>query len=324
MAGGLYAFTVKAQPSMTLNGPASFTILAGTSVSMNGLVLTPAVDFSVTGPNQFNQNTTLTHAVSGIHISRVYKWTNLLNTFQGEVGFYYNDAELNGLQETSLILQLYDGNRWNPFTTVLSRNTGTNLVRTAVNGYALDEFTLTDALTILPLVWGPVTASRVQEKVYIKWKAYGAETGDHFGVERSMNSADWYPVAAPVQASAGEKNYVLEDKDAPHSKTFYRIRLVPANGDPGTLSRMAMIPAIQAANITVYPNPVKDMVTVQCSMTGVRQLKLYSAAGMLVQSALPGNVSFYSINTASLAPGHYLLQLTLSDNTISSFPLIKK
>jgi len=324
MAGGLCAFTVKAQPSVTLGGSASFTILAGTPVFMNGAVLTPAADFSVTGPNQLNQNTTTTHAAHGTYISRVYKWTNALNTFQGEIGFYYSDAELNGLPETSLILQLHDGNDWNPFTTVLSRNTGTNLVRTAVNGYALDEFTLTDALTILPLVWGPVTASRVQDKVSVKWKAYGTETGDLFMVERCMNGADWYPVAAPVQAYAGEKNYVMEDRDAPHGKTFYRIRLVPANGNTETLSRIVTIQASQTSKVTVYPNPVKDILTVQSSTAGIQQLKLYSAAGRFVYGVSPGNVSFYSLNTALLAPGYYLLQLTLSDNTVSSFPLIKK
>lgn len=324
MAGGLCAFTIKAQPSVNLNGPASFTILTGTPVYMNGLVLTPAADFSVTGPNQLDQNTTLTHAAHGIYVLRAYKWAHALNTFQGEVDFYYNDAELNGLQETSLILQLHDGNQWTPFTTVLSRNTGTNLVRTAVNGYALDEFTLTDVLTILPLVWGPVTASRVQGKVSVKWTAYGTETGGHFRVERSMSGADWYPVAAPVQAYAGEKDYALEDRDALPGKTFYRIRLVQANGGPGTLSRITMIPAIQASKVIVYPNPVKDIVTIQSSTAGIQQVKLYSATGRSMYVVSPGGVSFYSFNTASLDPGYYLLQLTLSDNTVSSFPLIKK
>jgi hypothetical protein len=291
---------------------------------MNGLVLTPAANFSIAGPNQLNLNTTLVHAASGTHILRVYKWTNPLNVFQGEIGFYYNDAELNGLTEAFLILQLHNGINWTPFTTGLVRNTGSNLVRTTVNNYTLEECTLTDQLTILPLVWGAITASRVQDKAYVKWTAYGVKAGDHFIVERSSDGVHWKAVAAPVQAYAGEEHYTVEDRDAPAGKTFYRVQLVQANSESGSWSRMAMIPAVQVNQVAIYPNPVKDIITVQSSANGIRQINMYSSTGRLVYSASPGGVSFSSFNTATLAPGYYLLQLVLADHTLTSFPIIKK
>jgi len=325
-AGSLCAVPVTAQPSLSVSGSTSFTILAGTPVDMNGLVLTPAADFLITAPAQLDLNTTLAHTAAGTHVLRVYKWSSTLNIFRGEIGFYYNDAELNGLAKTSLVLQLHNGVSWTPFTTGLIRNTGSNLVRTTVNNYALDELTLTDELTLLPLVWGPVIAYRAQDKAYVKWKAGAVKKEDRFIVERSNDGTDWHPVAAPVQ-SHGEPYdgfYTLEDTRAPAGKTFYRVRLVYADGTTGSWSRMVMIPAAHMAQVTVYPNPVEDRLTIQSSLIGIRQINLYNATGRSVYSASTGNIAFYSLAATAFPPGYYWLQLVLADNTITSFPIIKK
>ncbi|NII26039.1 T9SS type A sorting domain-containing protein [Pseudoflavitalea sp. X16] len=326
VAGLLCAISVAAQPSLTLNGTTSLTILAGTPVSMNGLVLTPAAGFSIDAPNALNKNTTLTNgAMDGIYISSVYKWDNTLSAFNGTVGFYYADAELNGLSETTLILQLHTGVKWRAFTSNLSRNTGSNLVNTLVNNYALNELTLTDELTVLPLEWGAVRAFRKDGKAIVQWSAYDAEPGDHFIVERSSTGADWQPVGEPVPAitTPGHHTYSIEDDQAPDAQSFYRIKLVYGNGNTGGM-RMTMVPAIKDGQVTVYPNPVKDKLTLQSSVAGISRIQVYDAAGKLVHSVAPGNVSFYSFDTQVLLPGYYRLRLTLANGRVLWYPVMKQ
>lgn len=326
VAGLLCAISVAAQPALTLNGTTSLTILAGTPVSMNGLVLTPAAGFSINAPNALNKNTTLNNgAMDGIYLSRVYKWDHTLSAFNGTVGFYYADAELNGLSEPALVLQVHTGIKWRAFTTGLSRNTGSNLVNTLVNNYALNELTLTDALTVLPLEWSTVRAFRRDGKAIVQWSAYGAEPGDHFIVERSSSGTDWLPVGEPVSAIIipGHHTYSIADDQVPDAQTFYRIKLMYGNGNTGSM-RMAMVPAIKDGQVTVYPNPVKDRLTLQSSVAGISVIQVYDATGKLVHSAASGNVSFYSFGTSLLLPGYYRLRLTLTNGRTLWYPVIKQ
>lgn len=319
--------SVIAQPTLTLNGTTSFTILAGTPVSMNGLVLTPAANFSIAAPNQLDKNPTLSHIVTDPYVARAYKWSNTLPTFQGVVGFNYADGELNSIPESALILQVHTGSLWQPFTTNVTRNTAINLINTDVSNIALNELTLTDAATLLPLQWGNITAYRQNGTAIVRWAALDAVPGDHFVVERSQTGrAGWQPVSLPLPANTnrGDRQYMVEDVSVPAERTFYRVKLINGNSYAGSLSRMVMVPAVLTETVVVYPNPVTDKLSLQSTGTGIRAVNVYNAAGKLVYSVAPGNVFFYSFNTRLLTPGYYRLQVILANAAIVWYPVVKK
>ena len=109
-------------PIFTILPGTSHVIKSGTVVSMDGLVITPSKDFSLTG-NSLTRKPTATNATTNTNINNYYAFSANTNAFTGMVRFNYADAELNGLNEADLKLNIYSPSRWN-----LQQNTSVNTI----------------------------------------------------------------------------------------------------------------------------------------------------------------------------------------------------
>ena len=127
-------------PIFTILPRTNHVIKSGTVVSMNGLVITPSRDFSLTG-NSLTRKPTATNATTNTNITNYYAFSANTNAFTGMVRFNYADAELNGLNEADLKLNIYSPNRWNlqPNTIV---NTIDNFTQNNLTAVAMRELTL--------------------------------------------------------------------------------------------------------------------------------------------------------------------------------------
>jgi PA domain/Secretion system C-terminal sorting domain len=80
-----------------------------------------------------------------------------------------------------------------------------------------------------------------------------------------------------------------------------------------------------AAAITPYPNPVKDMISIPVGkLSGTAQLEIMDVAGKLVKSE---NVSFATndvlkVDVSSMSNGSYVFKMTLEDGTTNTFNVI--
>ena len=107
--------------SVTSGG--SITITIGTVFFVNGLGLTPSSNFTINGPNAISRSST---ALDPQSINRVFTSDNIMSNFQGDITFFYEDSELNGVTETDLVLQVKDGlDVWNAYTGTLDTSANT-------------------------------------------------------------------------------------------------------------------------------------------------------------------------------------------------------
>ena len=139
--GMIYGLLVAAQtPIFTILPRTNHVIKTGTVVSMDGLVITPSNDFSLTG-NSLTRKPTATNATTNTNITNYYAFSANTNAFTGMVRFNYADAELNGLNEADLKLNIYSPSRWNlqPNTSV---NTIDNFTQNNLTAVAMRELTL--------------------------------------------------------------------------------------------------------------------------------------------------------------------------------------
>lgn len=98
---------------LTITSGSSLTVLSGTDFYVNGLAFTPSADLTLDGPLNFSRTATPV----GASIDRVFSFSNPIIGFQGDVTFFYDDTELNGVTETNLVLQVKnDLNVWNSYT----------------------------------------------------------------------------------------------------------------------------------------------------------------------------------------------------------------
>ena len=127
-------------PIFTILPRTNHVIKSGTVVSMDGLVITPSNDFSLTG-NTLTRKPTATNATTNTNITNYYAFSANTNAFTGVVRFNYSDAELNGLKEADLKLNIYSPSRWNlqPNTIV---NTIDNFTQNNLSAVAMRELTL--------------------------------------------------------------------------------------------------------------------------------------------------------------------------------------
>jgi hypothetical protein len=140
------------QLGLYVSSGSNFFIGSGATVSLDSLVFQPTVNFNITGLNREFRNGTVTHALSGTHISRVFHFSSTTSAFSGTIIIYYQDAELSGLSESNLTLHIHNGTSWNNFTSGVTRNSASNFVSTTgISSIPLNELTLADAST------GPVT-----------------------------------------------------------------------------------------------------------------------------------------------------------------------
>jgi len=141
MIGMLYCLVAAAQtPIFTVLSGTSHVIKSGTVVSMDGLVLTPSQDFSLSGKN-LTRKPTASNPTINPNINNYYAFNGTTNAFTGAVKFNYSDAELNGLTEANLKLNIYIPSTWNlqQSTTI---NTTDNFTTNNLSAVSMKELTL--------------------------------------------------------------------------------------------------------------------------------------------------------------------------------------
>ena len=69
------------------------------------------------------------------------------------------------------------------------------------------------------------------------------------------------------------------------------------------------------ACFSIYPNPVKDMVNVNCK--GMEEIRLFNAIGQMTRSVSTNGTDLLQINMAGLPCGVYLLQAVSQDGILT-------
>jgi hypothetical protein len=132
-----------AQSGLHVASGTDLLIKSGTLFSVDSLVLTPATDFTISGPNAATRTNAVTAPFSGSAINRTFQFSNTVTSFSGTIGIYYRDEELNNVPEKYLTLNIYDGNSWSAHNASVTRDAVNNIVTTTgFNGISMNELTL--------------------------------------------------------------------------------------------------------------------------------------------------------------------------------------
>jgi len=100
---------------------------------------------------------------------------------------------------------------------------------------------------------------------------------------------------------------------------YYKTVSIGGNGGP-----MTSIDVLEPfGQVSLYPNPVVDMLTIRNNHHGDIAVKIFNINGTLITSSrLDGNSSIES-NLSSYAPGLYFVSLTMNDGTEKKYKIIK-
>lgn len=322
--GLFFVLFCHSQTSLYITGPSSISIQANTTVAIDGLALTPSTLYTISGTNSLKRNATLAHPSIALSVNRSYQWNTAPTAFTGNIGFYYDEAELNGLTESDLTLNVHDGNQWLAFNSAIIRNTVTNFISTPVNNILMNEISLGAGAFPLPLKWGPVSATREKELALIKWETYNEAQVNFFTVERSTDGWHWITIGVPISAAntSGQNQYSFQDITLSNSKSYYRIKQVDHN------LQYSYSPVVQVAavllpfDISIYPNPATHLLFVQSKDKLIKTIRVYKANGQLLKTVKVISIK-HALPLETLSNGVYTLKVLYIDNTMASASFIK-
>lgn len=312
-----------AQSSLYVSSGANFYITSGTFVSIDSLVLKPSADFIITGANSVTRDAAAIPPPPAAYIQRVYHLLTTLPAYSGDISIYYRDAELNGIAENTLTLNIYNGSAWNAYSANVTRDAVNNFVTTTgLTNIFINEATLAAPSGALPVTLSGFTVQSNHCVANLTWTTATEQNSRYFEVQLSTDGVNFTTIT--VVPSAGnsntEKHYSC-NINLNSQNNYFRLRLDDLNGT-SKFSPVLNVAGNCGNSITEFPNPVHDIITIS-GLSGNNQLKLLDATGKVVAALTTSNRT-EKINITRFPTGTYILQVIQNKTIIKSIKMIKK
>ena len=293
---------------LTVDPGASLTIQNGTQFHADGLTLIPSADFILSNVI-LSRSATIIHTQVNPYISRVYQFSNTTNAFSGSIQINYTDAELNGIPEANLTLNIYNGTSWAAYPASTRDDVNNFVLTTGLSGITLNELTLADLSAPLPLTWLSFTAkAQNNSQSLLQWATAQEQNTKDFYIQHSANGINWVTIgslpAAGNSNSTSYYNYVHTNPEK--GLNYYRIKQtdVDSRYSYSPVRTLLFTRALQP--FTILGNPVtNNVLTLQINMA--TSLAFYTADGKLLWREQV-NAGTKTIDVSRYAKGTYLLK----------------
>ncbi|MGG9971963.1 T9SS type A sorting domain-containing protein [Ferruginibacter sp. SUN002] len=183
-------------------------------------------------------------------------------------------------------------------------------------------------LVLLPISFGAISATENDCNVLINFETLQELNTDHFTIERSSNGFDWDGIAFIQSQHKGNTvtKYQYTDTRSSTGQNYYRIVHIDRAGKSQYSKTLSVLKNCnsQRGNISIYPNPVKNILAVASTYTLQNtEIKIINTMGQTLIT-IAGNVNAQrQINTEKLAKGCYILQLIKKGEIIYQDKFIK-
>lgn len=236
---------------------------------------------------------------------RIYKYVGSSSDGTGLPGTYASAGRMEIDPNDNDIVWNATANRWEITFDV-----------TGFSGFFIGN----SGVTILPVTWVNVSASvNAAKKASIQWKVSEQDVA-YYQVEKSSNGQSFTATGAKLPSQGnGLHLYNQVDPSMLQDVTYYRIAQVDKNGQ---VSYSSVVKLYAAANgsISVYPNPTRDIVSLNISGNLVGSKAVLSDVNGRRIMEVPLTSTLVTINLAKYSSGVYLLTTSMGQ----SFRIVKE
>jgi len=221
------------------------------------------------------------------------------------------------LDPSDLVVARWDGGIWKNHGNGGTTGTATSgTVITSAPVTSFSPFTLASLIGLnpLPIELVDFTATNNQDEVDLYWQTASETDNDFFTVERSQDASHFTSILTRDGAgnSAEMLSYFDVDKSPLSGVSYYRLKQTDFDGKT---SYSGVIKVNRMTNssdeISVYPNPVNDIVNVSISETDFT-INIYSIDGKLIKSV----VNKKSIDMNDFEAGIYQFVVLSANNYV--------
>jgi hypothetical protein len=185
----------------------------------------------------------------------------------------------------------------------------TNTLQVTLAPLSITSLLITGATVALPQSLLSFTASKDDHKVMLNFTTTNQSNVTSFDVERSADGSSFTKIGT-VTGDGPNGQYAFMDVQPLPAVNYYRLKMI--NGGGYSYSKMVSIRYDKNASFAIFPNPAKDVVTVQMHMPkGTVSLQIIDGMGrrvrtMTLQSS--GSILSTTIDISGLAAGQYYIQ----------------
>lgn len=162
---------------------------------------------------------------------------------------------------------------------------------------------------VLPATLLYFKASITHNDVVTRWQVAQPEDARVYVVERKQEDESWKEVVR-VPPRTGVDTYTAPDRKLAAGKYLYRLKIISKDGAT-VFSSQQRVHISARQELTVYPNPARDVLQVMLPEGADKELRIFDLSGrLLLQKRIAGTRSpLVSLDVSSLNKGLYILRI---------------
>ena len=172
----------------------------------------------------------------------------------------------------------------------------------------------------LPIKIEDISAKSEGKINLIIWQTATELNTDHFIIQQSTDGSSYKDIGTVKTIGSGANSYSFADNNPANGINFYRLESVDKDGASTFSAVVSCKWLVVSKQITVYPNPAKDNVTI--SGSHIASVQVIDNMGRVVKGVLLKDATNPKLSVSSLQAGVYHLRIQTIDGNVSGVALV--
>ena len=194
----------------------------------------------------------------------------------------------------------------------------------SINGCTSANDTVFVSVTPLPVVLSSFVVTKANNTAVLKWITATEINSKNFEVQRSIDGRTFTTIGT-VEAKGFASDYTFVDAKPLVGINYYRLKQVDNNGkfEYSIVRTINFKP--EAINVSIYPNPVADILNVRIANGEAKQINILSAEGKVIYATTTINIGGSTqIPVRNLNAGTYFVEILTTNNSKQVEKFVKR
>ena len=172
----------------------------------------------------------------------------------------------------------------------------------------------------LPVAISSFVATSNNNTIQTNWQTATELNTSHFIIQHSTDGSSYKDIGIVKAIGSGANSYAFTDKHPANGINYYRLQSVDKDGSSSYSKVVSAQFTVNSNQLTVYPNPAKEAVTINGSH--IASVQVIDNMGRVVKVVSLKDATNPTLSISSLAAGVYHLRIQTSDGSVSGNQLI--